>query len=44
MARSYKPADLSKLKTYSIGKRAHKFDVQRLAGLPAKGAVLRVFE
>lgn len=38
MARDYKPADLSKLNTYSIGKRAHKFDVRRLAGLPAKGA------
>ncbi len=38
MAARYKPADLSKLKTYSIGKRAHKFDVDRLAKCPPKGA------
>ena len=37
MAAEYKPADLSKLKTYSIGKRAHKFDVDRLAKCPPKG-------
>ena len=41
MAKDYKPADLSKLQTYSIGKRAHKFDVRRLAGLPAKGVAFR---
>ena len=41
MPKEYKPADLSKLKTYSIGKRAHKFDVKRLAGLPPKGAAFR---
>jgi hypothetical protein len=37
MAKDYKPADLSKLKTYPIGQRAHNFDVKRLAGLPPKG-------
>jgi len=41
MRKNYTPADLSKLKTYSIGKRTHKFDVQRLAGLPPKGAAFR---
>jgi hypothetical protein len=41
MAKDYQPADLSKLKTYSISQRAHKFDVQRLAGLPPKGAAFR---
>jgi len=38
MAKQYKPADLSKLKTYSIDRRAHKFDAAGQAGLPAKGA------
>lgn len=34
----YQPVDLSKLKTFSIGARSHKFDVDKLAGLPSKGA------
>ncbi len=41
MSRKHRPIDLSKLKTYSIGKRSHKFDVSRLAGLPRKGASFR---
>lgn len=41
MAKDYKPVDLSELRTYSIKQRAHKFDVQRLAGLPDKGASFR---
>lgn len=41
MPRKHRPIDLSKLKTYSIGKRSHKFDVSRLAGLPRKGASFR---
>ncbi len=38
MSKEYAPADLSKLNTYSVGGRAHRFDVRGLAGLPAKGA------
>lgn len=34
----YKPADLSKIKTYSVSRRAHKFDAQKAAGLTPKGA------
>jgi hypothetical protein len=38
MAKSYKPADLSKLTTFPIDRRAHKFKVEARAGLPAQGA------
>ena len=38
MAKHYEPVDLSKLKTYSIRDRSHKFDVADMAGLPEKGA------
>jgi len=41
MAKKYEPADFSKLKTYSIDRRAHRFDVARLADLPQKGASFR---
>ena len=41
MAKTYKPIDLSELRTYSIKQRAHKFNVQRLAGLPESGASFR---
>lgn len=41
MSRRYKPVDLSRLKTYSIRDRAHKFDVDAVAGLPPKGAGFR---
>jgi hypothetical protein len=43
MAKRFQPVDLSKLKTYSIGRRAHKFDVKGLAGLPAQGAAFRAW-
>ncbi|MCZ6816950.1 MAG: hypothetical protein O7F76_09700 [Planctomycetota bacterium] len=43
MAKRYRPADLSKLKTYSIGDREHKFAVDASAGLPAKGADFRTW-
>jgi hypothetical protein len=33
--------DLSRLKTHSIDRRAHKFNVDALAGLPSKGASFR---
>ncbi len=33
----YRPVDLSKLKTFSIGARSHKFGVDKLASLPPKG-------
>jgi hypothetical protein len=35
---SYKPVDLSDLRTYSIGRRSHKVSAGMLAGLPAAGA------
>ncbi|MFQ5501036.1 MAG: hypothetical protein ACE5EQ_01920 [Phycisphaerae bacterium] len=38
MAKHYEPIDLSKLKTYSIRDRSHKYDVADMAGLPEKGA------
>ncbi len=38
MAKKYEPADLSKIKTYSVSRRAHKFDAHQVAGLPPKGA------
>ncbi len=41
MAKQYTPADLSKLKTYSVGDRSHKFDVARMAKLPPKGTSFR---
>jgi len=43
MAKKYPPADLSRLRTYSIRDRAHKFDVARQAGLPPKGAGFRAW-
>lgn len=41
MPKRYQLANLRKLRTYPIGKRAHKFDAGRLAGLPARGASFR---
>lgn len=41
MKRSYQPVDLAKLKTYSIRERAHKFDIEAMAGLPDKGSSFR---
>ncbi len=41
MSRPYKPVDLSRIKTYSIHARAHKFDADAMAGLPPKGAGFR---
>src|SRR5205085_12162614 len=41
MARQYKPADLSKLKTFPIDRRAHKFDATGEATLPPQGASFR---
>lgn len=38
MAKNYQPADLTRLTTYSIGRRAHRFTVDALAGLPDQGA------
>lgn len=38
MPKRYQPVDLSKLNTYSIRDRAHKFDVEAMAALPARGA------
>jgi hypothetical protein len=38
MSKKYEPADLSKLRTYSAQRRAHKFDLEGGARLPAKGA------
>lgn len=41
MARKSTPADLKKLRTYSIRQRTHKFDVAGQAGLPPAGATFR---
>jgi hypothetical protein len=41
MAKKYTPVDLSKLKTYSVRRRAHRCDVRGQAGLPPKGATFR---
>lgn len=41
MAKDYQPVDLSKLRTYSIGRRAHKFDAAAAARLPEKGTGFR---
>jgi hypothetical protein len=41
MAKQYQPADLSKLKTFSIGSRTHKFELAGQAGLPPQGATFR---
>lgn len=41
MPKKYEPADLSALKTFSIDRRAHKFDVKGQAGLPERGASFR---
>lgn len=42
MARErYEPVDLSRLRTYSIEQRAHKFDAHATAGLPPGGASFR---
>jgi hypothetical protein len=38
MAKKYEPADLTKIKTYSVSRRAHKFDAHQAAGLPPQGA------
>lgn len=38
MSHSYKPIDLSKLKTYSARRREHKTTLQRSAKLPGEGA------
>ena len=38
MARSYKPVDLSKLKTYSIRDRSHRASAAAMAALPKEGA------
>jgi len=38
MARSYKPVDLSKLRTYSVAARAHRAKVDGSADLPDAGA------
>ena len=38
MARTYKPVDLSKLKTYSIDDRRHRATVASMAALPKEGA------
>ena len=38
MSRSYKPIDVSLLKTYSIAQRAHKATIARSAALPQAGA------
>lgn len=38
MTRPYKPVDLSRIKTYSVHERAHKFDADAIAGLPPRGA------
>ena len=38
MARSYKPVDLSKLKTYSIRDRSHRATAASMAALPKEGA------
>ena len=34
MTKDYKPVDLSKLRTYPVQRRSHKFAVQASAGLP----------
>lgn len=41
MAKNYKAVDLSHLKTFPIGRRAHKFDIKGQAGLPPQGASFR---
>lgn len=41
MPKDYKPVDLSRLKTYPIGKRGHKFAAESMAGLPPVGASFR---
>lgn len=38
MTRRYKPVDLTKLKTFAISKREHKFELDKMAKLPPKGA------
>jgi len=41
MSKRYQPTNLRKVRTYSINRRAHKFDAGRLAGLPGRGASFR---
>jgi len=41
--KKYGPIDVSRLKTFSMGKRAHKVDVSALAKLPDKGASVAEF-
>ncbi len=43
MAKKYEPIDLSKLRTYSIADRAHKFDARLAANLADKGATFRAW-
>ncbi len=43
MTRRYEPMDLRRLRTYSIRERAHKFDVEAMAGLCDQGASFRAF-
>ena len=38
---SYEPADFSKLRTFPIDRRAHKFDAKDQAGLPSEAATFR---
>ena len=42
-AKKYKPTDLSKIKTYSVSKRDHKVDVDKVAKLPEPGAGVSEF-
>ncbi len=41
MPKDYKPVDLSRLKTYPIGRRGHKFAAEAMARLPPAGASFR---
>lgn len=43
MTKHYEPMDLHRLRTYSIRERAHKFDVEAMAGLCDQGASFRAF-
>lgn len=41
MSARYQPTDLSKLQTYDIDRRAHRFELSARAGLPDEGASFR---
>jgi hypothetical protein len=41
MAKQYPPIDLTKLRTFSIGERTHKFDAAGAVPLPDKGATFQ---